>query len=88
MHRVMAGIVFVCFSVACSGSAFSADNTRAQHRSWMRKLDTPGGTLPESLQAILGREEAEARVPGGTTAQHRSWIRKLEISDQASGTAL
>ncbi|MEZ0170954.1 hypothetical protein [Microvirga sp. TS319] len=88
MHRVMAGIVFIGFSIACSGSAFSADNTRAQHRNWMRKLDTPGGTLPESLQAILSREESEARVPDGTTAQHRSWIRKLQISHQTSGTAL
>lgn len=88
MHRVIAGIVFVCYSIACSGSAFSADNTRAQHRNWMRKLDTPGGTMPESLDVIFGREESGARVPDGTTAQHRSWIRKLGISEETSSTAL
>jgi hypothetical protein len=88
MHRVTAGLACLIFSIAASNHAFSADNTRTQHRDWMRKLDTPGGTLPESLHVIMERDAFGQIGPGGTAAQHRSWIKKLEISDYSNGVSL
>lgn len=88
MQRTIAGLAVLVFSLASSGHAFSADNTRGQHRSWMRKLDTPGGTLPDSLETIMKHEASTQPVPDGTSAQHRSWIRKRGLSDPLSGVSL
>jgi len=88
MHRVIAGLAVLMVSIVSSGHAFSADSTRAQHRNWMRKLDTPGGTLPESLHVIMEHDASGRLGPDGTAAQHRSWMRKLEISDPSDGVPL
>jgi len=88
MQRVIAGLALLIVSLASSGEAFSADDTRAQHRDWMRKLDAPGGTLPEAVDMLMEHKNSRRLVPGGTTAQHRSWIRKLEVSGSMDRVSL
>ncbi|MXQ12478.1 hypothetical protein [Microvirga makkahensis] len=88
MQRIIPGLAFLAFSIASTGGAFSADNTRVQHRNWIRKLDTPGGTLVDSLDVIMEDETSRRLMPGGTASQHRSWIKKLETSDPVNGVSL
>ena len=78
MQRVIAGFAIVFLGITSPGYALDADDTRAQHRDWMRKLETPGGTFPEALDMIIEHADPGLRMPDGTGIQHRSWIRKLE----------
>ncbi len=88
MQRVIAGLAFLTFSIASAGGASGADNTRVQHQNWIRKLDTPGGTLLDAPDGFMEHEASHSLVPGGTAAQHRSWIRKMKTPDHTSGVAM
>ena len=78
MQRVIAGFAIVFLGLTSTGYAFDADDTRTQHRDWMRKLETPGGTFPEALEMTVEHADPGLHLQSGTGAQHRSWIRKLE----------
>ncbi|HEU6442526.1 MAG TPA: hypothetical protein VFF38_09210 [Microvirga sp.] len=88
MQRVIAGLACLTFMIASAGGASGADNTRVQHQNWIRKLDTPGGTMVDALDEIMEHEASHSLVPGGTAAQHRSWIRKRNKPDHINGVPL
>jgi len=76
------------FRITVSGHAFSADATRSQHQNWIRKLETPGGTFPRSLDLIMEHDTSTQHLSEGTAIQHRSWIRKMETPDSMLGFPL
>ncbi len=88
MQRATAVLTILVLSIASSNHAFGADDTRVQHRTWMRKLVTPGGTFPEELDAIMEHGTSMGLAPNGTSTQHRSWIRKQDVSGRISGVSL
>jgi hypothetical protein len=55
-----------------------AEETCSQHREWIRKLETPGGTLPYVLEIEAESAASAMSAPSGTAPQHRNWLRKLE----------
>ncbi len=81
MQRVITYFSLILIGIAVSGPASAADGTRLQHRNWMQKLETPGGTLSESFEALMQPTDSHL-APAGTAIQHRSWIRKREILDE------
>jgi hypothetical protein len=88
MRRVIASFACLFLGIAASGHAFGADATRSQHRNWIRKLETPGGTFPRSLDLSTEHDVSEQLVSEGTAVQHRSWIRKMETPDGMLGFPL
>jgi hypothetical protein len=78
-RRVITGLGIILLGITSAGHTVGAEDTSSQHQHWMRKLETPGGTLPGSPEMITGQDDPVILVPGGTIPQHRcSWIRKLE----------
>ncbi len=77
-QRVITGHGIALLGIASSGHAVGAEDTSSQHQHWTRKPETPGGTLPGSLDMIMDPDDPAGLMPDGTAPQHRSWIRKLE----------
>ena len=82
MQRVITYFSLMLIGVAVSGPASAADGTRLQHRNWMQKLETPGGTFSETIESLTQPTDSHLASPG-TAIQHRSWIRKREILDNS-----
>ena len=81
-------VVLPIAASASSEVAFATDNTRSQHREWVRKLETPGGTFPYLIEMEAEPADLSATSPNGTVLQHRSWIKKLETPGGTLGTSL
>jgi hypothetical protein len=75
---VITGLVVILVGVAWSNDPLHAEDSRDQHREWMRKLETPGGTFPYALDMSLDAAGSSLLLPEETAPQHRSWMRKLE----------
>jgi sensor histidine kinase regulating citrate/malate metabolism len=87
VRRTIACLIVMSMAVALSNGTAHADDTRAQHHEWMRKLETPGGTFPYALDMEAGLGDALPSVSSGTTYQHRSWIKKLETPNGTLGSS-
>src|SRR3954452_22698799 len=87
-RRVITGLGIAWLGIASSGHPVGAEDTGSQHQHWMRKLETPGGTLAGSSGMFRDPDDPVAPVPGGTVPQHRSWIRKLETPNGTLGSPL
>ncbi|MCG7394170.1 hypothetical protein MHY87_14775 [Microvirga sp. ACRRW] len=87
MQRVIAYFSLALMGITTTSSAFATDDTRLQHRHWMQKLETPGGTLSESFDVLMQPADTHL-APAGTRPQHRSWIRKREILDSSPSLPL
>jgi hypothetical protein len=87
-QRIVTGLGIALLGIASSGHAVGAEDTSSQHQHWMRKLETPGGTLPDSLDMLMDPDGPAVLMPGGTVPQHRSWIRKLETPNGTLGLPL
>ena len=72
---------------ASSEMAYATDNTRSQHREWIRKLEMGQAHLP-SLEMEAEHEDQLILGPHGTVMQHRTWIKKLETPGGTLGTSL
>jgi hypothetical protein len=72
--------LFVVTSMAAAAPVGTArsEETRPQHREWIRKLETPGGTFSHAFSLEDDRAEPSALESNGTAMQHRIWLRKLE----------
>ena len=75
--------VITCFVLTLVGVTWSndplhAEDTRAQHQEWIRKLETPGGTFSDALDMSLDPAGSALLLHDETAPQHRSWMRKLE----------
>jgi hypothetical protein len=77
-QRIVTGLGIALLGIASSGHAVGAEGTSPQHQHWMRKLETPGGTLPGSPDMFMDPVDPAGLMHDGTVPQHRSWIRKLE----------
>jgi len=68
--------VAMAFLLAAVGSVQAAEGTRPQHREWMRKFETPAGTLrgdPSAHSAVsLEDDFAEPGDCTGSTGRDRS----------------
>ncbi len=81
--------LFVLTSVAAAPiGAARAEETRSQHREWMRKLETPGGTFPHVLEIEAEPADSSEIMPNGTAQQHRNWLRKLETPGGTFGSSV
>jgi hypothetical protein len=79
VHRgIITCLIATLVSVVWSSGPLHAEDTRSQHREWVRKLETSGGTFPYPLDMSQNDTNALALIPNGTAVQHRSWMRKLE----------
>jgi hypothetical protein len=81
-------LVASLIGVTLPNAPLYADDTRSQHREWVRKLDTPGGTFPYSLDMPQNDTDALVLTPDGTAVQHRTWMRKLETPGGTLGYPL
>jgi hypothetical protein len=63
---------------AIANGTARAEETRSQHREWIRKLETPGGTFPFVLEIEAEPADSSMTELSGTAPQHRTWLRKLE----------
>lgn len=88
MHRVTAFFAFLLLSTTFAAPALAAEETRSQHRNWMLKLETPGGTHLESFETLMQPDGSQGLISNGTAVQHRSWIRKLEALDSNAALPL
>ncbi|MBB3021569.1 hypothetical protein FHR70_004670 [Microvirga lupini] len=75
---IVALFVVTSMAAAISVGTARAEETRSQHREWIRKLETPGGTFPYLLEIEAEPADSSPTTPRGTAPQHRSWLRKLE----------
>ena len=87
-RRIITGLGIMLLGITSTGHAFGAEDTSSQHRHWMRKLETPVGTLRGSPRMITDQDDPVILVPRGTVPQHRSWIRKLETPNGTLGLPL
>jgi hypothetical protein len=83
---ITTGIAVIFLNIASLSHAVCADDTRPQHRQWIKKLETSGGTFPRALDMFVDQDDPAVLVPGGTVPQHRLWIRKLETPNGTFGS--
>ncbi len=89
MHRgIITCLIATLIGVAWSNGSLHTEDTRSQHREWVRKLATSGGTFPYTLDMSQKDTDPLVLIPGGTAVQHRSWMRKLEAPGGTLGFPL
>jgi hypothetical protein len=87
VRRTIACLIVMSMAAPLPNGTAHADDTRAQHQEWMRKLETPGGTFPYALDVEAGLGDASPSRSSGTAYQHRSWIKKLETPNGTLGSS-
>ena len=62
--RIITGLGIMLLGITSTGDAFGAEDTTSQHQHWMRKLETPVGTLRGSPEDDHGSgRSGNSRAP-------------------------